>query len=156
MAIARFSVIKMGLLMLINLAAIGSIAVSYYHHQLDGPFWPTVHPHPESYLHQFRDIALSLLCVMFIFLQVKILTFARGVAVLIADGVLFYTNFNRSFFFCRANLREIDSFSVAPQRLLRPPAVAIHFRDGRRDYIPTIFLTEPPEAILPRLSAALA
>ena len=156
MAIARFSVIKMGLLMLLNLVAIGSVAVSYYYHQPDGPFWPTTHPHPASYAHQFRSILLSLLCVAFILIQLKLLTFARGAAVLVIDGVLVYTNFNRSFFFRRTNLREIDSFSIAPQRMFRPSAVAIHFRDGRRDYIPTIFLTESPEAILPRLSVVLA
>jgi len=142
--------------MLLSLAAIGSVVVSYYNHQPDGPFWPTAHLHPASYFHQFRSIFLSLLCVVFIFLQLRLLVFARGAAVLINDGVLLYTNFNRSFFFRQAKLREIDGFSIAPQRMFRPPAVAIHFRDGRKDYIPTIFLTEPPEAILPRLSTALA
>jgi len=156
MAIARFSVVKMGLLMLLNLAAIGSVVVSYYYHQPDGPFWPTMHPHPASYLHQFRSIFLSLLCVVFILIQLRLLTFARGAAALVTDGALVYTNFNRSFFFCRTNLREIDSFSIAPQRIFRPSTVAIHFRDGRKDYIPTIFLTETPQEILPRLSAALA
>jgi hypothetical protein len=107
MTIARFSIIKMGLLMLLNLAAIGSVAVSYYYHQPDGPFWPTMRPHPASYSHQFRGIFLSLLCIVFVFVQLRLLTFARGVAVFTNDGVLLYTNFNRSFFSAGSNWKRL-------------------------------------------------
>ena len=106
MATALFSVIKMGLLMLLNLVAVGSVVVSYYYHQPDGPFWPTTHPYPASYFHQFRSIFLLLLCVVFILIRLGLLTFARGAAVLVTDGVLVYMNFNRSFFLRQTNLRR--------------------------------------------------
>jgi len=107
MAIAIFSVIKMGLLMLLNPG--GSrfgCGLSYYYHQPDGPFWPTTHPYPASYSHQFRSIFLLLLCVVFILIRLRLLTFARGAAVLVTDGVLVYMNFNRSFFLRQTNLRR--------------------------------------------------
>jgi hypothetical protein len=100
-------------------------------------------------------VAIPLLAIV-ISAMLRQMIFRDRTAIWIAKDDLFFLNFYGAVTFSSLPLKNVDHFAIGSKRLFQPTGIIAHLRDGTRQYVPTILLSEPRRSIMVQLTTALS